>query len=94
MAEQGLLNALIKDDYTEFPFVFNGNLAAQVQDRSFWDAHRPSLRLIHFTWKKPFEYRRDAEANLVGCDDADCHTCLPTLKEWWKMHDEMMMRNA
>lgn len=89
MAEQGLLNAVYGTNYQIFPFAYNGNLAAAVQDRSFWDSHRKQLRIIHFTWIKPFHITRTAKLELQNCN-GDCVKCADVLKEWWTMYDEMM----
>ena len=78
MAEQGLLNSLIGQNYEEYPFVYNGNLAAAVQNRSFWDSHVNDIRIIHYTWIKPFESNHDKHV--------DYHKCSDVMKLWWKYH--------
>lgn len=92
MAEQGLLNAVYGTNYQEFPFSYNGNLAAAVQDRGFWDSHRKQLRIIHFTWIKPFSIKRTANLELQDCG-GDCAKCADVLKDWWNMYDEMMIES-
>jgi lipopolysaccharide biosynthesis glycosyltransferase len=91
MAEQGLLNAVYNNDYHEFPFEYNGNLAAAVQNRGFWDLHSKRLRVIHYTWIKPFNLHRNAHHEIEPCD-GDCAKCQDVLNLWWSTYDEMMKK--
>jgi len=88
MAEQGLLNSVYGNEFEEFPFEFNANLAAMAQNAKFWEAHRQKARIIHYTWIKPFHYQRSAEGDLRDCT-GDCVKCLGALKDWWLFLDEM-----
>jgi lipopolysaccharide biosynthesis glycosyltransferase len=58
MADQGLLNYVYAKVGEIIPFEYNGNLAAQVQNGRFWSEHRPALKIIHYTWIKPFDHDR------------------------------------
>ena len=86
MAEQGLLNAIFEHDYHEYGFEYNGNLAAAVQNHSFWSEHLGSLRVIHYTWIKPFDDRRLSHPDYQVCKDA--------LKLWWRSKSEMDRERA
>jgi len=92
MAEQGLLNSVYGNEFEEFPFEFNANLAAMAQNVKFWDEHRQKARIIHYTWIKPFHYQRSAEGDLRDCR-GDCVKCLRALKDWWLFLDEMHCGN-
>lgn len=64
-AEQGLLN-YVYSDHTEvniFPFAYNGNIASAVQKYRFWYARSWAVRIIHYTWVKPFYF------NVTGHKD-------------------------
>ena len=88
MGEQGFLNAVYNSDYHEFPFEYSGNLAAAVQNREFWDLHSKQLRVIHYTWIKPFHRRRNSNLEIENCY-GDCKKCDDVLKQWWTIYDEM-----
>jgi len=90
MAEQGLFNVVYATNtsYQEFPFEYNGNLAAELQNRTYWDLHRKSLRVIHYTWLKPFLTTINSNREINNCR-GDCAILADTLKEWWNMYDEM-----
>eukprot|EP00419_Tripos_fusus_P030088 CAMPEP_0172699506 /NCGR_PEP_ID=MMETSP1074-20121228/30225_1 /TAXON_ID=2916 /ORGANISM="Ceratium fusus, Strain PA161109" /LENGTH=850 /DNA_ID=CAMNT_0013520721 /DNA_START=72 /DNA_END=2624 /DNA_ORIENTATION=- len=60
MSEQGFLNSFYAvgtkaESIVELPFEFNGNTAVEVSDPTFWKDHLPSLRIVHFTMKKPWQ---------------------------------------
>lgn len=70
MAEQGLLNSVYSSENViqYFPFAFNGNLAALVQDRDFWMKEEPNLRVIHYTWIKPGHKDRVKHTDYKKCE--------------------------
>jgi lipopolysaccharide biosynthesis glycosyltransferase len=87
MAEQGLLNHVYNgtngdiDMIQELPFDYNGNVAAAVQAPEFWREHRASVKVLHFTWIKPF----------IG--DYKAHPAYARLSAeialWWRYSKEM-----
>ena len=80
MAEQGMLNSLYKPGkYNEFPFEYNGNLAAAEQNPPFWNQHLPFLRVIHYTWVKP-----QSRGKTQGDSVMDKAIAL-----WWEMKEQM-----
>ena len=83
MAEQGLLNSLYtaRSGFEPFPFEYNGNLAAAAQSPRFWARHEGALRLIHFTWIKPFDPKRRRHPDYAACAGA--------LERWWALRAEM-----
>jgi glycogenin glucosyltransferase len=54
-AEQAFLNAIYGKEYEEWPFVYNGNIAAAAQAPVFWREKFSKLRILHYTLIKPFE---------------------------------------
>ncbi len=70
MAEQGLLNSVYGSENAiqYFPFAYNGNLAALVQDRDFWMKEEPNLRVIHYTWIKPGHKDRENHPDYKKCE--------------------------
>lgn len=81
MAEQGLLNSLYADTFEKFPFEYNGNLAAAAQNATFWAEHSRGLRIIHYTWIKPFDPRRETNGDYAAC--------AAPIALWWKLKGEM-----
>jgi len=77
LAEQGLINHVYRNHshIHLFPFTFNGNLAAAVQDKKFWDKHYARLRILHYTWLKPFHSNAK-----VQCGDNE--SCLKAIELW------------
>jgi hypothetical protein len=72
MAEQGLINFLYANHsmIDIFPYEYNGNLAAAPQNPAFWDEHFLNIRIIHYTWIKPFDERRAGNGDYPACRDA------------------------
>jgi lipopolysaccharide biosynthesis glycosyltransferase len=82
MAEQGLLNALYADSFKEWPFEYNGNLAAAAQAPTFWAAAKASLRIIHYTWIKPFDPDAPRHHDYAACKE--------DLDTWLKARTDMV----
>jgi len=78
MAEQGLLNCVYQNHsmIDLYPFTYNGNLAAAVQNRTFWETNYPRLRFLHYTLIKPFH-----PSTRSQCDNNN-ESCLKTMKLW------------
>lgn len=57
MTEQGLLNKVHYGSIEEFPFEYNGNLAAAAQNCAFWNSKLNDIRILRYTWIKPFDER-------------------------------------
>lgn len=54
MAEQGFLNVLYKNQWYDFGFENNANLAAYSQLRNFWRNRERDINVIHYTMNKPW----------------------------------------
>jgi hypothetical protein len=81
MAEQGLINYLYANATIDiFSFEYNGNLAAAHQNPAYWNENYLSLRIIHYTWIKPFDKKRTKRRN--------CSACRGAIEVW----DEWMLR--
>jgi hypothetical protein len=78
-AEQAFLNSVYGENFEELSFDYNGNIAAAVQNRTFWMLHRPNLKLLHFTWIKPFDPRAESLE--------DYKLCANDIKLWWRETD-------
>ena len=82
MAEQGLLNSLYADTFKAWPFEYNGNLAAAAQAPTFWAAANASLRIIHYTWIKPFDPDAPRHRDYAACKEV--------LDRWLKARTDMV----
>jgi Glycosyl transferase family 8 len=69
MAEQGFINAVYAGEIEEFPFEYNGNLAAAAQDSKFWRLRYSSLKIIHYTWIKPFAVSVETHPDYISCQE-------------------------
>ena len=83
-AEQGFLNSIYRD-HTQidiFPFEFNGNLAAAVQSPLFWKLKFSELKIIHYTWIKPFDVLRFNHSDYIFCNES--------IKLWYVVKAQMI----
>lgn len=83
MAEQGLLNAEYGGSFQELPFEYNGNLAAAAQAPAFWANASATLRVIHYTWIKPFDPQ--------AAKHRDYAACKAPLDTWLRARDDMLV---
>lgn len=86
MAEQELLNAEYNGTFQELPFEYNANLAAAAQRPAFWAAANASMRIIHFTWIKPFDADAARHRDFAACKGA--------LDQWHTARAQMMDQMA
>jgi alpha-N-acetylglucosamine transferase len=54
MSEQGFLNEVFKNQWFEFGFENNANLAVYSQQRNYWNEHESKINVIHYTMNKPW----------------------------------------
>ena len=54
MSEQGFLNVVYKDEWTEIPFKYNANIAAYSQLAKYWK-EQDDINIIHYTMEKPWK---------------------------------------
>jgi len=67
MSEQGYLQALYRSNWTELEFKYNANVAIYLQNRqepNFWRARERDIRIMHYTWEKPFARDRSGNSEL------------------------------
>jgi alpha-N-acetylglucosamine transferase len=55
MSEQGFLNEAYRNQWFDFGFENNANLAVYSQKRQFWNEHEPNINVIHYTMNKPWD---------------------------------------
>ena len=81
-AEQGFLNLYYGQQVVRLPHVYNGNLAIKTKSRTYWDAIRDQMRVVHFTLTKPFDM-----TPKCGGGDGAC-----TVEEIWdtKRHKDFV----
>src|SRR5216683_2262985 len=53
-AEQAFLNLYFGADAVRLPYVYNSNLVIVERSPALWDAMRDEMRIVHYTWPKPF----------------------------------------
>ncbi|KAF8474345.1 nucleotide-diphospho-sugar transferase [Russula ochroleuca] len=53
-AEQAFLNLYFGADAVRLPYLYNANLAIRERSPALWDAMRDEMRIVHYTWPKPF----------------------------------------
>ncbi len=70
MTEQGLLNKVYYGSIEEFPFEYNGNLAAAAQNCAFWNSKLIDIRILRYTWIKPFERGIEFHSDYSKCKNA------------------------
>ena len=77
MAEQGLINYIYNNHniIDIYPFTYNGNLAAAVQNIHYWEKKYIHLHILHYTWIKP--YMKDA---IQQCKNNIA--CIKTMLLW------------
>lgn len=53
-AEQAFLNLYFGADAVRLPYLYNANLAIRERSPALWEAMRDEIRVVHYTWPKPF----------------------------------------
>lgn len=53
-AEQAFLNLYFGADVVRLPYLYNANLAIRERSPSLWEAMRDEMRIVHYTFPKPF----------------------------------------
>ena len=53
-AEQAFLNVYFGADAVRLPYMYNANLVIHERSPALWAAMRNEIRIVHYTWPKPF----------------------------------------
>ena len=55
-AEQGFLNAVYENQWTDIPYIYGMNLAIWGLQKDVWDANATHIQAVHFTMVKPWNW--------------------------------------
>ena len=54
MSEQGFLNVVYQNQWYDFGFIYNANLAVYSELNNYWREYENNISVIHYTIKKPW----------------------------------------
>jgi len=80
-SDQGFLNAYYRYTSFRFPIYYNGNIAIKARNASLWNEILPSIKILHYTLRKPLNFARDATND-------DIRLFKEEFALWWKYKDE------
>lgn len=92
MAEQGFLNGL-QYHWEEFPFDYNGGIGMFFLARDEWLERADSIRIFHFTRKKPFiEFKDDLGSGVdPACADIKGSPTTFPMEYWKCLYEEWIL---
>ncbi|KAF8522452.1 glycosyltransferase family 8 protein [Hysterangium stoloniferum] len=58
-AEQAFLNLYFGASVARLPYAYNCNIVAKIRNPELWEALGDDMRIVHYTWNKPFPGKQD-----------------------------------